>query len=125
MLPVCLAMLLLVAWFVAPDLALELGISTSAVQYRADGIYAAALALLAREYPHIPPDWRWAWRAIFDAAALFWVAHPVCDLYWPTGGVDTASVCDAVSGVPWSAVLLALIGAAAGGLYDWIGDRHD
>lgn len=124
MLLCCLALLMLTAWFLAPDLAIELGVSTSAVQYRADGIYAAALALLAREYQPIPQAWRTTWRAICDGAALLWIAHPVCDLYWPAGGVDTASVCDAVSGLPGSSVVLAALAATAGWLIDRIRGRH-
>ncbi len=124
MLLTCLALLLLVAWFVSPDLALSAGVSTSAVQYRADGIYGAALALLARDRIGIPESWGAAWRAVCDASALLWIAHPVCDLSWPTGGVDTASVCDDVSGIPGSSVVLSLLAAGAGWIYDRLGGRN-
>lgn len=115
----CALLLALVAtWFLSPDLALAAGVSTSAVQYRADGILGAALALLARDAT--PPDWGWLWRAICDAAALLWVMHPVCDIYVPTAGADTASICDDASGIPGSAIVVCLLAAAAGWLLDTI-----
>ena len=113
-----LLLALLTTWFLAPDMALAAGVSTSQVQYRADGIFGAALAVLTRDLS--PPDWSWLWRAICDAAALLWVMHPVCDIYWPTAGIDTASVCDDVSGIPGSAIVVCIIAAAAGWLLDQI-----
>lgn len=114
-----LLLALVAVWYLAPDLALLADISTSAVQYRADGILGAALALLLRDAA--PADAPGViWRAICDAAALLWIAHPVCDIYIPTPGADTASICDDVTGSHWSSVAAVLLAALAGWLADYM-----
>ncbi len=116
-----LLLLLVSVWFFAPELALALGdaldvqVSTRAVTYRANGILAAVMCLLAREAHASAP-----YRATCDAAAYFWVAQPVCDVFWLTEGVNTASVCDSAFSIPGTAFASAGIAALAG----WIYDRH-
>jgi hypothetical protein len=108
-----LLLLLVAVWYYAPDLALMADGSTRAATYQANGIFGAALCLLARE--HDPSR---AWRAVCDMAAFFFVMQPVCDAFWITEGAHTASVCDAVFYMPLSDLCGAGIVALAGWIYD-------
>ena len=110
-----LLLALLAVWFLAPDLAATAGANTAAVTYRANGIFGAVLALLAREAFRAGAP-----RAVCDMAAYFWIAQPVCDIFWLTEGASTASVCDSVFSIPGTAIASAGLAALAG----WIYDRH-
>lgn len=113
MLKTALLLLLLAVWYYAPDMALALDGNTRAVTYRANGIFGATLAILARDHSKDT-----AWRIVCDAAAFCFVMQPVCDCFWVTEGVNTASVCNDVFAWPMSDVFGAGLAAFAGWFYD-------
>lgn len=121
MLRAALLLLLVMVWYYAPDLAVQLDVSTRIATYRANGILGAVMCLLARD--HMPNSR--VWHVVCDMAAFFWVMQPVCDLYWVTEGAQTASVCDAVFSMPLSDYCGAAVCAFAGYLIDQINRGRD
>lgn len=108
-----LLLLLLTVWFLSPDLSLLLGGPHPAdVQYIADGLFGAALAMLARRrHPSA------LWRLLCDMSAVLWLAHPACLPAWG-GGQAVGSICDAAGGTSTTAVVCMLLVSIAGYLYD-------
>ena len=117
MLKVCLLLLMWAVWYYAPDLAQHFDGSTRAVTYRANGIFGAVFAILARDHCK-DPRWATAWRIVCDASAFCFVMQPVCDCLWVTEGVNTSSVCDDVFAWPMSDIFGAGMAAFAGWIYD-------
>lgn len=107
-----LLLALAAVWFWAPDMALALGSDPSGATYRANGLYGAALALIAADAVARPGA-----QSLFDAAvmalsAVLWALQFACDLFWMPGQ-PTAAVCDDVTNRPITALCaLALLAVA-------------
>lgn len=107
-----LLLLLSAAWFWSPDMALALDGDPSGATYQANGLYGAALALIAADAVARPGA-----PSLFDAAvmalsAVLWALQFACDLFWAPGQ-PTAAVCDDVTNRPITVLCaLALLAVA-------------
>lgn len=107
-----LLLALAAVWFWAPDMALALDGDPSGATYQANGLFGAALALIAADAVARPGA-----PSLFDAAVLalsapLWALQFACDLFWAPGQ-PTAAVCDDVTNRPITVLCaLALLAVA-------------
>lgn len=98
--------------FWAPDLALLAGGDPSGATYQANGLYGAALALVAADAIARPAGRPRAFdAAVLGLSAVLWCLQFACDLFWVKAG-PTAAICDDVMNRPITlACAAAMLGA--------------
>lgn len=107
-----LLLVLSAVWFWAPDMALALDGDPSGATYHDNGLYGAALALIAADAVARPGAPSLFDGAVLALSAVLWALQFACDLFW-VPGQPTAAVCDDVTNRPITVLCaLALLAAA-------------